>query len=42
MFAVNSTSLSNMNHSAKYITFCVSLPMGCNDFMMSVMPMIMR
>ena len=42
MFAVNSISLSKMNHSAKYSAFCVSLPMGCNDSLMSFMPMIMR
>jgi hypothetical protein len=31
-----------MNHSAKYTAFCVSRPMGFDDSMISVMPMIMH
>ena len=31
-----------MNHSAKNRATCTSQKMGCNDFTMSVMPMIMR
>ena len=31
-----------MNHSAINRASCTSHNLGCNDFMMSVMPMIMR
>jgi len=42
MFALINSGNRNMNHSAKYITSCVSHPVGCNDSMMSFMSMIMR
>ena len=42
MFALHTIMLSNMNHSAKNSAFCTSHTMGCNDFMMFSMPMIMR
>ena len=42
MFVRNKTRLPKMNHSAKNSASCTSHIMGCNDFMMSVMPMIMR
>jgi len=42
MFALIKTRLSKMNHSAKNSVSGISQFMGCNDSMMSSMPMIMR
>jgi hypothetical protein len=42
MFALYTIRLPNMNHSAKNSASCTSHLMGCNDFMMMSMPMIMR
>ena len=42
MFVHNKTRLPKMNHSAKNKAICTSHNLGCDDFMMYVMPMIMR
>lgn len=42
MFVHYTTRLKNMNHSAKNSAIGTSPLLGCNDFMMSSMPMIMR
>lgn len=42
MFALHTIRYYNMNHSAKNSAIGTSHSMGCNDFMMSSMPMIMR
>lgn len=42
MFVPNKTRLPKMNHSAKNRASCTSHTLGCNDLIMSVMPMIMR
>lgn len=42
MFVHNKTKLPKMNHLAINRASCTSHTLGCDDFMMSVMPMIMR
>ena len=42
MFVLYTISYYTMNHSALNSAFSTSHTMGCNDFMMSSMPMIMR
>jgi hypothetical protein len=42
MFALHTNRYTNMNHFAKDSAPGTSHTMGCNDFMMSSMPMIMR